>query len=323
MKIFNGIKNYVRQSVSKLDSKLKQKPLVVAFGMFDGLHNGHKKVILEAKDLAKKIDGNVFVLTFDLHPKKLLYPRQDFGIITTTEEKIELLQQMSVDGVIFLYFTSHTAAMSPENFLKNDLINSLGMKVLVVGEDFKFGKDQKGDLVFLEKMSKKYGFILKSVANVKIDSQKISSTSIRQKLQNGDVSSVNLYLGHDYFIRGKVIKGLGLARKAGFPTANIHIPSGKILPNGVFIGMTKINGVKYPSVISVGFRKTLEEKKARLCLETHILDFSREIYDETVEVSFIKNIREQKKFETIDLLFKQVKKDVEVARIYGKNTPSS
>ena len=285
MKICNGIKQY--KAYQKNDKE--KKPLVLAMGMFDGVHLGHQKVILEAKNLAREIDGKVFVLTFDAHPRKLLNLPKDFdnfGILTTNDEKTEILAKMGIDGILFLYFDKRISSMDPEKFVKQELINKLDIKALVVGEDFRFGKAKKGDVELLKILSEKYKFFLKPVENIKFDNLKISSSLIRRELKNGNLDAANLHLGYKFFIKNRVIKGLGIARKFSVPTANIHIPLDKILPNGVFAGITELKNKKYPSVISVGHRQTLENHK-QLCLETHVLDFDREIYDEQVEISFL------------------------------------
>ena len=307
IKIINGITNFQNQ----------KKPLVLAMGMFDGVHLGHQKVILEAKNLAREIDGTVFVLTFDTHPRKLLSNQNDFGILTTNEEKTEILAKLDVAGILFLYFDKQTSSMEPEKFVEQELVNKLGIKGLVVGEDFRFGKDGQGDVLLLKNLAKKYKFYLKSVENIKFNDLKISSTLIKNELLDENLDAANLHLGYNFLIKNKVIKGLQIARKFDVPTANVHIPSGKILPNGVFAGLTEWQNKKYPSVISVGHRQTLEQHK-QLCLETHLLDFENEIYGDEVEVSFCKKIREQQKFENLDLLFARVKEDIKEAKKYFK-----
>jgi riboflavin kinase/FMN adenylyltransferase len=312
IKIFNGITTY----------KIQPKPLVLAMGMFDGVHLGHQKVISEAKAIAEKIDGTVFALTFDTHPKKLLTQNSDFGVLTTNDEKIEILAKMDIDGILFLYFDKQTSEMDPEKFVKNELIKKLNINHLVVGEDFRFGKAQKGDVLLLKNLAEKYSFAVKSVENINFNSPlneslKISSTLIKQELLAGNLELANLNLGYDFFIKSRVIKGLQIARKFSIPTANLHIPAGKILPHGVFAGITEWKNKNYPSIISVGNRQTLENHN-QLCLETHILDFKDEIYGDELKVSFVKKIRDQQKFESLDFLFAQVQEDIKKVIRYFK-----
>ena len=306
MLIFNGINSYVNQD----------KPVVLAMGMFDGIHLGHKKVLEEAKKIAADINGLVFVLTFDIHPKRLLYPDNEFYMLTTNDEKIMLFKKLNIDGVVFLYFDNHTANMDPENFLRNDLLKKINAKAIVVGDDFKFGKDKKGDVKFLKKFCNKLDVKFKVVDAFKDDNgDKVSSSLIREYIKNSSIKDANIDLGHNYFIHNKVIKGLGLASKFGIPTANIHIPHFKILPKGVFTGYTNICGKEYPSVISVGSQKTLEKGEDKLCLETHVLNFDEDIYHKDVSVKFVDKLRDQKKFDSLDDLFDQIKKDVDTAKV--------
>jgi riboflavin kinase/FMN adenylyltransferase len=313
MKIFNGINSF---------NLKKDKPLVMAMGMFDGLHLGHKKVISEAKKLASKLNGYSFVLTFDTHPRKIINSDPNLGILTTNEEKISILKKIDIDGILFLYFDKTTSQMAPELFIKHYLIDKLNIKGLVVGEDFKFGKNKKGDLKLLKNLASKYNFALKAIKNIKKNSQKISSTLIKKELSNSKLKTANSSLDYNYFIENKVIKGHEIAKKFGTPTANLHIPFDKILPEGVFIGLTEYKNKKHPSIVSVGHKPTLNNEN-KLCIETHILDFNKDIYGKNIKVSFIKKIRNQKKFKSLDLLFNQVKKDIKQAEIFFKTQKDS
>jgi riboflavin kinase/FMN adenylyltransferase len=278
---------------------------VIALGMFDGMHLGHKKVIMQAKKVAAEINGKVFVVTFDTHPRQIFSSKHEDYLLTTNPEKLSILENFNIDGVVFLYFDQKTANMNAENFIKKDLIAKLNPHTVVVGKDFRFAKDQEGDVNFMKKFVN-----VEAVSEIKKDGDKISSTHIRASIENGDLYFANKLLGYNYFMQNQVIHGLGLASKFDVPTANIHIPQFKLLPQGVFLGYTNVDGKAYLSAVSIGMRKTMNQAKPKLCCETHLIDFEGNIYHKNVKVQLVKKIREQQHFKSLDLLFKQVKKDI-------------
>lgn len=282
MQIFRGINSF----------KSNGKKIVVALGMFDGVHLGHKKVLTTAQNIAEKIDGELLVMTFDTHPKQIGY------LLTTNDEKIYLLEKLGIQNILFLHFDSQTANMSAENFLQKDLLKKINPHTVVVGENFKFGKDQK-NADFMSNFCK-----VEKVLELHDGAMKISSTNIRQLIENNDLAMANKLLGHEYFILNQVIHGLGLASKFGVPTANIHIPKYKLLPQGVFKGWTNVAGKDFLSAVSIGFREKI------LCCESHLLDFTGDIYHQTVCLKLIEKIRDRQKFASLDELFIQVKKDI-------------
>ncbi len=304
MQIFHGINSFHESAFFSNANN------VFTIGMFDGLHLGHKKVINFAKNLAEKIDGKVFVITFDTHPRAIFSSIKEDFILTTNEEKLQILQDMNIDGVIFLYFDCKTANILPEEFVKKDLMAKLNPHTIVVGEDFRFGKDKKGDAKLLQKfVDTEIVPILKNN-----NGEKISSSYIRELLQNGDIEKVNQMLGHNYFVCGQVIHGLAIARKFGVPTANIHISNLKLLPTGVFAGLTDIEDNKFLSAISIGIRQTLDKKDSKLCLESHVIDFDQDIYHKRVKLELERKIRSQQKFDSLDKLFEQIRKDIEIIK---------
>ncbi|MDR0675919.1 MAG: bifunctional riboflavin kinase/FMN adenylyltransferase [Elusimicrobiota bacterium] len=337
MKVFFGINRFHK-------IKIPQKTIVIAIGFFDGLHLGHQKVIEEAKNLAKKINGYLFVLTFARHPKMIIKNEtyETFKLLLTNREKIILLKKINVNGVVFFNFNKTFSEINPKIFFSL-ISKKFKLKCLVVGKDFCFGADRKGNIDLLNVLTKKVNIELKVVNTLYLKEdgylkefdheilldeeifkfRKISSTFIKNELLLGNIEKVNLMLGYNFFIRNKVIKGLGLARKFGFPTANIFIPRNKILPEGVFVGRVNVDEKIYNAVLSSGKRESLDKNKfkaqsvLKLCLEAHILDFNENIYGKEIEVYFIKKIRDQIKFETIDLVFEQVKKDVEFVKDFN------
>ncbi|MCP4482499.1 MAG: bifunctional riboflavin kinase/FAD synthetase [bacterium] len=295
MKIYHGINSY---------KKIKNNT-VVALGMFDGIHLGHKKIIKHAQKIAKDIAGELLLITFNTHPKHLFSPMKKDYLLTTNEEKIYILKKLGVNSILFLNFDIKTANMSAENFLKKDILEKINPQTIVVGKNFRFGKDKQGDIHLISKHSN-----LASIEEIKKNKQKISSTNIRELLRQGNIKETNELLGHTYFIKNQIIHGFGLATRFGVSTANIHIPKFKLLPEGVFKGYTQINNSNHLSAISIGLRHTLDRHKEKLCCESHLIDFKKNIYHQNIILELKEKIRDQQKFNSLTQLFDQVKKDI-------------
>ncbi len=295
---------------------IKKKPIVLAFGMFDGLHLGHQKVIKKAQQIAQKINGKTFVLTFKTHPKTFISNSTKTRILTTNDEKIFLLKKFGLDGIIFLDFDKKTKNLEPKAFLQNVLKNKTNFSALVVGEDFHFGKNRRGNVLTLKNLAKTLNFKFFIVKNKIRNKKKISSTEIKNLILRGEIEKANKLLGYNYFVQNKVVKGDELARTFGFPTANLdplHLEN-KVLPTGVFVGLSELKNQIFDSVISVGYKKTLKKDNEKLCVESHLLGFDKNIYNQNLDVSFIKKIRDQKKFKDLAELVEQIKKDVKIAK---------
>jgi riboflavin kinase / FMN adenylyltransferase len=300
MKIVRGIHNW----------KKINKPVIAAMGVFDGVHKGHQAVIKQAINLAKKNKGKSFVITFDMHPRTLLYPDKKIEILTSEEEKIKILKDLGLDGIIVLYFNENMANMSAQDFFQKELIEKIGIKGLVIGQNFKFGNKQEGDINFLKRIGIKYNCKVKAVKSLIYNKKTISSTNIRKFLHEGNLKYVTTCLSRDYSVEGKIVRGLSLGHKHGVPTVNIHIPFGKLLPIGVFGGYIEISGKKYKAIINSGYRPTIDLKENKLCLEAHILNFNKNVYGRNAKLYFAKKIRDEKKFRSIKDLFEQIKKDI-------------
>jgi riboflavin kinase / FMN adenylyltransferase len=301
MKIVRGIHNW----------KKINKPVIAAMGVFDGIHKGHRAVIKEAITLAKKSNGLSFIITFDMHPRTLLYPDKKIEILTLEKEKIDILKNIGLDGIIILYFNENMANMSAQDFFEKELIGKIGIKGVVVGENFKFGKKQEGSISFLKHIGKKYNCSIKAVKSLLYKKQTISSTNIRKFLHEGNMEYVKYCLSRDYSVEGKIVKGLSLGNKHGVPTVNIHIPFGKLLPIGVYSGYIEISKKKYKTIINSGYRPTIDLPENKLCLEAHILNFNKNVYGKNAKLYFTKKIRDEIKFKNIEDLFKRIKKDIE------------
>ena len=269
----------------------------VALGMFDGLHRGHIALINEVTDFAQKNNIRSCVFTFEPNPALK---------ITDNEARNEILENIGVDILSVQTFDGKFKSLSPEEFFLKYLKNSA---FIAVGYNFCFGKDRTGNTATLKRLCGEYNIPLKIIPEVKINGETISSTNIRAAVKNGDFQKAKLLLGRDFYIEGTVIKGDMLGKSFGFPTANINIPKGFVMPSdGVYATETVLNDVTYESVTNIGGKPTVRDGVNRV--ECHILNFNKDIYGEKIKIRFIKKLREIVKFNSIDELKTQLKNDV-------------
>ncbi|MFA6990037.1 MAG: bifunctional riboflavin kinase/FAD synthetase [Candidatus Gastranaerophilaceae bacterium] len=280
----------------------------LALGFFDGLHLGHKQVILDTIKKSEELSTSPTVLTLANHPVEVLWDvKPEF--ITTLDERLELFENTGIENVVIFEFTKELAHYSAEEYLKN-VILKLNPKSITMGYNHHFGAEKTGDDNFLKTAGEKFGFNVSVISPVQLDGKTISSTLIRNLIKTGQASEVVKFLGRAYKIKNKVIKGEQRGRKIGFPTANLTVPTRKIVPGfGVYIGTVIHNNILYNCIINVGLRPTFEDLTEPL-VEVHILDFDKDIYGEILEVNFCKKIRNETKFSSIDELKSQIQKDL-------------
>ena len=301
MKVHYGVEN------------IEIKCPVVTIGSFDGVHLGHACVIQHLKEKASSIDGESVIISFEPHPREVLYPReQKIGILTTLEEKITILEKYGVDHLIILKFTLEFAQQSYNDFVKKILIDKLKIKGLVVGYDHRFGKDRAGNFENLQELANEYGFFLEKEVVFEEDDVNVSSTKIRNALTVGDITTVNRFFGYLYSITGKVVYGHHLGHKIGFPTANIQVSDErKLLPAiGVYAVKVIIGQEIFNGMLNIGIRPTVSNDGQVSC-EVYIFDFSQNLYGKTITINFINRIRGERKFNDIEELRAQLQKDQE------------
>ena len=301
MKVHYGVEN------------IEIKCPVVTIGSFDGVHLGHACVIQHLKEKAANIDGESVIISFEPHPREVLYPREKkIGILTTLEEKVTILEKYGVDHLIILKFTLEFAQQSYTDFVKKILIDKLKIKGLVVGYDHRFGKDRAGNFENLQELANKYGFFLEKEVVFEEDDVNVSSTKIRNALTVGDITTVNRFLGYLYSITGKVVYGHHLGHKIGFPTANIQVSDErKLLPAiGVYAVKVIIGQEIFNGMLNIGIRPTVSNDGQVSC-EVYIFDFSQDLYGKTITINFINRIRGERKFNDIEELRTQLQKDQE------------
>lgn len=272
-------------------------------GTFDGVHIGHQKILNRLISEAKIVNGESVLLTFWPHPRLLLFPDDNqLRLLQTLEEKLEILQKCGIDNVIVLPFTKEFSNILPEDYIKDFLMNSLRVHTAIVGYDHRFGRNREGDIKLLKSFSESLKYKVLEIGPEDIDHITISSTKIRNSLLSGDIDTANAYLGRPYSFTGKVVRGIQLGRKLGFPTANIEINNAhKLIPaNGVYAVQCKYSHEVYGGMMNIGNNPTIPGKT--FSIEINLFDFDKEIYGEDLEVSVLARLRDEKKFENVEEL---------------------
>jgi riboflavin kinase/FMN adenylyltransferase len=288
--------------------------LFLAIGVFDGVHRGHQAVISTSAQHARAADGTPVVVTFDPHPEKVLRPASAPHLLTATQHKISLIRDLGVGHLLIINFDRQFAATPPEKFVEQLVTHSKPLREICVGHEWSFGKDRRGNLDLLKKLGAESGFEVVGVPPVKANGEVISSTAIRDAVQRGDFAKARLMLGRDYTILGTVMRGDDLGKKIGFPTANLSAHSEQFPPDGVYFAEAWLDDVKYDGVVNLGCRPTVSRDKSNRVLEIHLFDFSRDIYGQDLEIRFVRYLRPEKKFDSIDALKDQISADVRQAR---------
>jgi riboflavin kinase/FMN adenylyltransferase len=289
------------------------KRVVVTLGTFDGVHHGHRQIIRYLVERAEKLKGNSLIVTFDKHPLKVIKDGDgSVENLTTLNEKITIMESLGVRNVLLIPFTRTLSQYEPELFLKEMLLDKMEIQEFVIGYDHAFGSHRKGDRNFLIGLGKKLGFSVHVVKPVRIGKEVVSSTRIRQLLYQGEIRSANRMLGSNYSIRGIVKKGEEMARQWGVPTANLFQSEDhqKLIPrNGIYAVLVHTGQDRFQGVCYIGTRPTLNGNQRQI--EIHLHDFQGDLYDQELTVEFIDFIREEKKFENIDVMVSEIKKDRE------------
>ncbi|MBW8332835.1 MAG: bifunctional riboflavin kinase/FAD synthetase [Prolixibacteraceae bacterium] len=294
-----------------LNSFQAQNP-VLTIGTFDGVHLGHRKIIARLHDLAKTINGESVIFTFDPHPRKVVAPGETtLRLLTTLEEKIVLFEQSGIDHLIIYPFTPEFSKLTYEEFVEQVLVGKIHTKFLVVGYDHKFGKNRQGDFEFLKKCADRHEFQIEKLDVLLMNESNISSTKIREAIQQGDFETANAFLGYPFTLHGTVVEGQKLGRKIQFPTANIQASDpDKIIPGyGVYAVEITVKNQTFRGMLNIGSRPTVNNNADNRSIEVHIFDFESDIYGEPIELVFFKKLREEQKFLSIDALKEQLVKD--------------
>ena len=284
---------------------------VVTTGTFDGVHVGHRKIISRMREVANKVNGETVLLTFDPHPRTVLFP-DDHGLLllTTLDEKIALLEEAGVDNLIIHPFTREFSRITSIDFVRDVLVEKLGTYRLVIGYDHHFGRNREGSFEHLVEFGPLYGFEVEEIPALEVQDVSVSSTKIRKALEEGDVATATEYLGAHYRLNGFVVEGNKIGRTLGFPTANIRVENtNKQIPaDGVYAVIVVVNGKKQKGMLNIGQRPTVNALQSRT-IEVHIIDYDGDLYGSSIELQFIHRVRNEQKFNGLDELRAQLEKD--------------
>ena len=298
--------------ITDLDAVPKSLPLpIMTIGNFDGVHLGHQSIFRALSERAREVGGTSMVLTFEPHPLKILAPQRCPLLITRTAKKLEIMRECGLDLVICLPFTPALANLKPESFVEEVLVERLHVREMYVGYNFAFGKGRQGTLALLQALGDRYGFAVHIIKPIAVDGRIVSSSIIRQWIQQGRVDEAALLLGRFYSITGTVVEGYQKGRELGFPTANVRSPDDLIPGHGVYAVTVEWSKQHVDGVANIGFNPTFG--RTQLSIEIHLFDFDQELYGEAVEVSFVKKIRDERAFPSVADLVTQIAHDVEAA----------
>jgi riboflavin kinase/FMN adenylyltransferase len=287
---------------------------VLALGNFDGLHRGHRKILDRLARVADERNATSVVMTFDPHPPRVVRPDKAPPLLMTKPQKLEALQRAGVDGVAIVRFTPDLSRWDPETFVRTVLVDWLGVAEVWVGANFLFGHNRAGNFSMLRALGGRYGFRTGQIDPVRYKDFVVSSTRIRRLISEGRVDEAGALLGHSYYVDGSVIRGEQRGRTIGFPTANLCTDNELLPPHGVYATTTTIAGIVHASVTNIGVRPTVDSS-GRATVETHIFDLDRDLYGTSIRVGFVQRLRDERAFESIDLLRAQIAADCSRARV--------
>ena len=287
---------------------------VLTIGNYDGIHLGHRTIIEVVKQRAAEISGTPMLMTFHPHPLQIVRPEKELPSIAPLEERKALIEEAGVDVLFIVPFTREFSQVPAEVFVRDILVGRIGLKGLVIGYDFTFGKGGSGNPELLGKLARNYGFFLEVVEAVTINGEKVGSNKIRKLVREGELDKANAFLGRPYMIKGEVVRGRGRGRQIGFPTINLKTYFALIPKQGVYVSELEWQGKRYPSVTNIGYSPTFGENE--FSIESYLLDFDGELYGAEVKLFFLHRLRSEMKFESVDVLRKQIQEDVEAAWQY-------
>lgn len=287
-------------------------PSVVALGVFDGVHRAHRAILDAA--VARARDGELVALacTFDPHPAEVLAPGRALAPITTLGERLELIAEAGLDAALVLAFSHALAALEPEAFVEEILLDRLRARAVVVGFNHRFGRGARGDARLLEALAGRLGFAAHVVPPLVVDGLPVSSTAVRAGLQAGDVEAAARLLGRPYTVTGSVVQGAARGRTLGFPTANVQPERPVLVPTGVYACRADAGGEPYRAVVNIGVRPTFQE--TIVAVEAHLLDFTADLYGRRVTLHFRHRLRDEIRFPSVEALREQIARDIETVR---------
>jgi riboflavin kinase/FMN adenylyltransferase len=286
---------------------------VLALGNFDGVHRGHRKILERVRRGAGEHGATSVVMTFDPHPSRVVRPDKAPPLLMTTAQKLEALAAAGLQGAAIVRFTQALSQWDPEMFVRTVLVDWLRVAEVWVGANFLFGHDRTGNFSMLRTLGARYGFKAEKIDAVRYKDFVVSSTRIRRLIGEGRVDEAAALLGHEYWLDGIVVKGDRRGTQIGFPTANLCTENELLPPNGVYATTTRVGEIVYPSITNVGVRPTVDET-GRMTVESHIFNFNRDLYGASIQVGFVQRLRDERAFDSLDLLKAQIVADCARAR---------
>ncbi len=295
---------------------LDLKKPVVTMGIFDGVHSGHRSLIDHLVRRARETGGEAVVVTFNPHPRLVLPGKKEgLSFLSTIDEKKRLLEETLIDHLIIIKFDMDLGNLEARDFIKQILVDKIGVKYFIIGYDHHFGKSRKGDFNIVRKCGEAYDFIVEQVSEVTMAGEIISSSAIREALLSGRLEEANKWLGYIYSLSGTVVGGRKLGRSLGFPTANIKPDdNNKLIPaDGVYAVEVQLDDKKMPGMLSIGFNPTVNENPDKRSIEVNIFNFDGELYDRDIRINFRFRMRDEIRFENLNALTEQMKLDKQQA----------
>jgi riboflavin kinase / FMN adenylyltransferase len=287
---------------------------VLALGNFGGVHRGHRKILDRVRRVAHERGVTSVVMTFDPHPPRVVRPDKAPPLLMTKEQKLEALAAAEVQGAAIVRFTHELSQWDPETFVRLVLVDWLHVSEVWVGANFLFGHDRAGNFSTLRALGSRFGYRAEKIDPVRYKDFVVSSTRIRRLISDGRVDEASALLGHEYVLGGTVVRGDGRGRTIGFPTANLCTQNELLPPHGVYATTATIDAIVYPSVTNVGVRPTVDAS-GRAVVESHIFGFDRDIYGAPIRIGFVQRLRDERAFDSIDLLRAQIAADCGRARV--------
>lgn len=303
--------SYLHQNSCKLSYP------VLTMGTFDGVHRGHQKLLKLMCKKAKEVGGEAVVLSYYHHPLETIHKKTFPYLLTEREKKEKFLKELGVDCILYLNFDEKLAMLPPQNFISDILVNEIGMKEIFVGYDTHFGKNRDGDFELIKEYEKEYSYKTYFVSPFRLKNRIVSSSMIRDLIREGDIETAEFYLGRRYSLIGKVVRGKRIGNRLGYPTINIEpLEHNKLIPAlGVYISKIHIGKTSFWGLTNIGYSPSIKRERLKT-IEAYILDFSGNLYDKKVEISFNKRLRDEKYFENPSKLITAIDEDVKALKKY-------
>ncbi len=302
--------------VQHINDFKSNKPTVITIGTFDGVHLGHRQILEKVMQSAEEQDMDSLLLTFFPHPRMVLQSSSDLKLINTIDEKIQILSSVGIQNLVIHPFSFEFSRLTAREYVEDVLVKGLNAKKVIIGYDHRFGRNRVADINDLKKMAVEFDFEVEEISKQELEDVAVSSTKIRSAIDEGNIRLANEYLTTPFMITGKVVKGKGLGRKFGYPTANISVAEAyKIIPaKGVYIVTSHIEGRKIQGVLNIGFNPTTGDNK--LSIEVFFIDYEADLYGKKIQLQLLDRIRGEQKFASTEDLIKAIDSDVSLAKKY-------